>query len=261
MQYYEGMKFSEFKKGINKLFQELVNNIVKLKITSKEHFEAEIVRSFNVINDKSVNYIGQFTYSPSNGQRNLKVNFYQLHEIYKEKFLKMGVLFEDFCKIILFHELGHAIDFNSCKVQEKPLHSFTNELACTLKSINDGQHDVICEANKVIFQINQYVKENIYEKEKKANEIADKLIKKIEKNNHSLKRAFKIFLAHHNQYLEFEDIPIIRGVIAKRSVSSPVKHIMKEYLWKRTNEKYRKILNQMHKEGSYKKESFVLSRF
>ncbi|MGM9944868.1 MAG: hypothetical protein ACI33M_07990, partial [Lysinibacillus sp.] len=131
----------------------------------------------------------------------------------------------------------------------------------SLNNINDGQHDAICEANTIIFQINRYVKENIYVKEKKANEIAAMLIKKMEKNNHSLKRAFKIFLAHHKQYLEFEDIPIIRGVIAKKSVSSPVKHIMKEYLWKRTNEKYREILNRMHKDESYKKEKFILSRF
>ena len=130
MQYYEGLTFSEFKEGINKLFQDLVNNIVKLKVISKQYLEAEIVRSFKVINNKSAKYIGQFTYSPSNGQRSLKVNFYQLHEIYKETFLKKGVLFEDFCKIILLHELGHAIDFNSSKIQEKPLNSFTNELAC-----------------------------------------------------------------------------------------------------------------------------------
>ena len=261
MQYYEGLTFSEFKEGVNKLFQDLINNVVRLKFVNKEDFEAGIIKSFKVINDKSVNYIGQFTYFPSNGQRDLKVNFYQLHEIYKDVFLKKGVLFEDFCKIIIFHELGHAIDFNSCKVQQKPVHSFTNELACTLKNKNDGHHDVICEANKVIFQINQYVKENIYIKEQNANEIAGMLIKKMGKNNHSLKRAFKIFLAHHKQYLEFEDIPIIRSVIAKKSVSSPVQHIMKEYLWKRTNEKYRKILNRIHKEGSYKKENFVLSRF
>ena len=261
MQYYEGLTFSEFKEGINTLFQDLVNNIVKLKVISKEYLEAEIVRSFKVINNKSAKYIGQFTYSLSNSQRSLKVNFYQLHEIYKETFLKKGVLFEDFCKIILLHELGHAIDFNSCKVQEQPLNSFTNELACTLKNKNDGHHDVICEANKVIFQINQYVKENIYIKEQNANEIAGMLIKKMEKNNHSLKRAFKIFLAHHKQYLEFEDIPIIRAVIAKRGVSSPIQHIMKEHLWKRTNEKYSKILNRSYKEVRYKKASFTLSRF
>ena len=261
MQYYEGLTFSEFKEGINKLFQDLVNNIVKLKVISKEDLEAEIVRSFKVINNKSAKYIGQFTYSPSNGQRSLKVNFYQLHEIYKETFLKRGVLFEDFCKIILLHELGHAIDFNSSKIQEKPLNSFTNELALKFKNINEGQHDIIYEANKAVFQINQYVKENIYAKEKKANEIAGTLIRKIEKNNHSLKRAFKIFLAHHKHYLEFEDIPIIRAVIAKRSVSSPVQHIMKEHLWKRTNEKYRKILNRSYKEVRYKKASFTLSRF
>ena len=83
MQYYEGLTFSEFKEGINKLFQDLVNNIVKLKVIGKEYLESEIVRSFKVINNKSAKYIGQFTYSPSNGQRSLKVNFYQLHEIYK----------------------------------------------------------------------------------------------------------------------------------------------------------------------------------
>ena len=261
MQYYEGLTFSEFKEGINKLFQDLVNNIVKLKVISKEDLEAEIVRSFKVINNKSAKYIGQFTYSPSNDQRSLKVNFYQLHEIYKETFLKRGVLFEDFCKIILLHELGHAIDFNNSKVQEKPLNSFTNELALKFKNINEGQHDIIYEANKVVFQINQYVKENIYAKEKKANEIAGMLIRKIEKNNHSLKRAFKIFLAHHQQYLEFEDLPIIRAVIAKRNVSSPIQHFMKEYLGKRTNEKYSRILNRSYKEARYKKASFTFSRF
>jgi len=261
MQYYEGLTFSEFKESMNKLFQELVDNIVRLKVVNKEDFEAGIIKSFKVINDKSVKYIGQFTYSLSNGQGNLKVNFYQLHEIYKEEFLKMDVLFEDFCKIILLHELGHAIDFNSCKVQEQPLDVFTNELACSLKNINDGQHDIICEANKAIYQINQYVKENIYVREKRANDIACMLIRKIEKNNHSLNRALKIFLAHHKQYLEFEDIPIIRGVIAKRNVSSSIQHIMKDYLGKRTQEKYRKVLNRMHKEQFYKKRKNFLSRF
>lgn len=257
MRYYEGLTFSEFKESINEMFQDLVNKIVGLKVINKEYFSKEIFGSFKVINDKSVKYIGQFTYSPSNNQRNLKVNFYQLHEIYKEVFLKKGVLFEDFCKIILLHELGHAIDFNGCRVQEKPLHSFTNELALMLKNTNDGHRNVVCEANKVIFQINQYVKENIYVKEKTANEIAGILIKKMEKNNHSLNRAFKIFLEHHKRYLEFEDIPIIRGVIAKRNISSPIQHIMKEYLGKRTNEKYRKILNRIHKERSNKKENHV----
>ena len=261
MRYYEGLTFSEFKGDVNKLFQHLVNNIVKLKVMSKQSVGPENFGTFKVINDKSANYIGQFTYSPSNGQRILKVNFYQLHQIYKETFLKIGVLFEDFCKIILLHEIGHAIDFNSYKVQEQPLDVFTNELACSLKNINDGQHDVICEANKAIYQINQYVKENIYVREKKANDIAYMLIRKIEKNNHSLNRALKIFLAHHKQYLEFEDIPIIRGVIAKRNVSSSIQHIMKDYLGKRTQEKYRKVLNGMHKEQYYKKEKNFLSRF
>lgn len=257
MKYYEGLTFSEFKEGMNKLFQDLVDNIAKLKVISKEYFETEIVRSFKVINDKSVKYIGQFTFSPSNGQRNLKVNFYQLQEIYKETFLKKGVQFDDFCKIILLHELGHAIDFNNSEVEEKPLDSFTNELACTLKNINDAQHNILLEANRAILQINQYVKENIYVKEKKANEIAGMLIKKMEKNNHSLHRAFKIFLAHHKQYLEFEDIPIIRGVIAKRNVSSQIEQLMQEYLGKRVNEKYSKILSHIHQEKRYKKENRV----
>lgn len=261
MRYYEGLTFSEFKKDLNKLFQHVVTYIDGLKVSSEHYFDRGIVGSFKVINDKSAKYIGQFTYSPNNRQRNLKINFYQLHEIYKETFLKLNVLFEDYCKIILLHELGHAIDFNSSNVQEKPLETFTNELAWTLKNINEGQHDVICEANKAIFQINRYVKQTIYMREKKANEIAHMLIKKVERNNHSLKRAFKIFLLHHKQYLEFEDIPIIRGLIAKGNVSSPVQHVMKEYLGKRIAEKYRGILNRIKQEKSSKRGNIVLSRF
>ena len=261
MRYYEGLTFSEFKKDLNKLFQHVVTYIDGLKVSSGYYFDKEIVGSFKVINDKSAKYIGQFTYSPNNRQRNLKINFYQLREIYKETFLKLNVLFEDYCKIILLHELGHAIDFNSNNVQEQPLETFTNELAWTLKNINEGQHDVICEANKAIFQINRYVKQTIYMREKKANEIAQLLIKKMERNNHSLKRAFKIFLAHHKQYLEFEDIPIIRGLIVKGNVSSPVQHVMKEYLGKRIAEKYRGILNRIKQEKSSKKGNVVLFRF
>ena len=261
MRYYEGLTFSEFKKDLNKLFQHVVTYIEGLKVSSGYYFDKEIVGSFKVINDKSAKYIGQFTYSPNNRQRNLKINFYQLREIYKETFLKLNVLFEDYCKIILLHELGHAIDFNSNNVQEQPLETFTNELAWTLKNINEGQHDVICEANKAIFQINRYVKQTIYMREKKANEIAQLLIKKMERNNHSLKRAFKIFLAHHKQYLEFEDIPIIRGLIVKGNVSSPVQHVMKEYLGKRIAEKYRGILNRIKQEKSSKKGNVVLFRF
>ena len=261
MRYYEGLTFSEFKKDLHKLFQNLVTYIDGLKVNSGHYFDKEIVGSFKVINDKSAKYIGQFTYSPNNRQRNLKINFYQLREIYKETFLKLNVLFEDYCKIILLHELGHAIDFNSNNVQEQPLETFTNELAWTLKNINEGQHDVICEANKAIFQINRYVKQTIYMREKKANEIAQLLIKKMERNNHSLKRAFKIFLAHHKQYLEFEDIPIIRGLIVKGNVSSPVQHVMKEYLGKRIAEKYRGILNRIKQEKSSKKGNVVLFRF
>ena len=260
MRYYEGLTFSEFKKDLNKLFQHVVTYIDGLKVSSGYYFDKEIVGSFKVINDKSAKYIGQFTYSPNNRQRNLKINFYQLREIYKETFLKLNVLFEDYCKIILLHELGHAIDFNSNNVQEQPLETFTNELAWTLKNINEGQHDVICEANKAIFQINRYVKQTIYMREKKANEIAQLLIKKMERNNHSLKRAFKIFLAHHKQYLEFEDIPIIRGLIVKGNVSSPVQHVMKEYLGKRIAEKYRGILNRIKQEKSSKKGNVVLFR-
>lgn len=261
MRYYEGLTFSEFKKDLNKLFQHVVTYIDGLKVSSEHYFDRRIVGSFKVVNDKSAKYIGQFTYSPNNRQRNLKINFYQLHEIYKETFLKLNVLFEDYCKIILLHELGHAIDFNSSSVQEKPLETFTNELASTLKNINEGQHDVICEANKAIFQINRYVKQTIYAREKKANEIAQLLIKKMERNNHSLKRAFKIFLLHHKQYLEFEDIPIIRGLIAKGNVSSPIQHVMKEYLGKRIAEKYKGILNRIKQEKGYKKGNVMLSRF
>ena len=261
MRYYEGLTFSEFKKDFHKLFRNLVTYIDGLKVSSEHYFDKEIVGSFKVINDKSAKYIGQFTYSPNNRQRNLKINFYQLHEIYKETFLKLNVRFEDYCKIILLHELGHAIDFNNSNVQEKPLETFTNELACTLKNINEGQHDVICEADKAIFQINRYVKQTIYAREKKANEIAHMLIRKLEKNNHSLKRAFKIFLAHHKQYLEFEDIPIIRGLIAKGKASSPIQHLMKEYLGKRITEKYRRILKRIKQEKNYPKGNVVLFRF
>lgn len=260
MQYYENLTFSEFKKEINKLFENLVNKITKLKAVNKMHFEEGIFGSFKVINDKSAKYIGQFTYSPSNRQRNLKINFYQLLEVYKESFLKLAVQFEDFCKIILLHELGHAIDFNNNSVEEKPIHSFTNELACTLKNINEEQNDIAYETNKAILQINRYVKENIYMKERKANEIAEMLINKLEKNNHSLKRAFKIFSAQHKQYLEFEDIPIIRTVIAKRSISSPIQRMLEEYLGRRTNEKYRKIIDRIRQQESCKKENVFIAK-
>ena len=259
MQYYEGLKFSEFKESMNKLFQDLINKIVTLKAASKAYFAVENIGDFKLINDKSAKYIGEYTYSPSHSQRNLKINFFQLHEIYKTDFLKKGVLFEDFCKIILLHEVGHAIDFNSYSRQERPLSSLTNELAGMLKKIDARKQDVICEVNRVILQINQYVKENIYIKEKKANEIAGMLIKKLEKNNHSLKRAFKIFLAHHKQYLEFEDIPIIREVMAKKNIASQVQQIMKEYLEKRTNEKFNKVLNRIRKEQRYNIKNYAIT--
>ena len=261
MRYYEGLTFSAFKKDVNKLFQHVVTYIDGLKISNGHYFDKKFVGSFKVINDKSAKYIGQFTYSPNKRQRNLKVNFYQLHEIYKETFLKLNIQFEDYCKIVLLHELGHAIDFHNSNVQEQPIETFTNELAWTLKNINEGQHDAICEANNAIYQINRYVKQTIYMRENKANEIAAMLIKKLEKNNHSLKRAFKIFLLHHKQSLEFEDIPIIRGLLAKGNVSTPVQHLMKEYLGKRISEKYRRILNRMKQEKSYKQGNVMLFRF
>ena len=261
MHFHEDLTFSEFKKEINKLFKDLVNKITKLKEVNKIRFEKETVGRFKVINDKSVKYIGQFTYSPSIRKRNLKVNFYQLREIYKESFLKLDVQFEDFCKIILLHELGHAIDFSSNSIEEKPIHSFMNELACTLKNVDEEQNDIVYEANRAILQINRYVNENIFVKEKKANKIAEMLINKLERNNHSLKRAFKIFLIRHKQFLEFEDIPIIRTVIANRSISSPVQNMLEEYLGRRTNEKYRKILNRIKNEERYKKENASLPRF